>query len=77
MAYNTTASLEKLTCTNYLDFGKFQDRFERFSWSKTDSNYLDVKLKVFKDDNSKMTTKSSDWSKILQWEKRILTSFCD
>ena len=48
MAYDTTASLDKLTCTDYLDFGKCQDRFGRFSWSKNDSNYLDVKLKFFK-----------------------------
>ena len=48
MAYNTTASLDKLTCTDYVDFGKWHDRFGRFSWSKNDSNYLDVKLKVFK-----------------------------
>ena len=48
MAYNTTASLDKLTCTNYVDFGKCQDRFERISWSKNDSNYFDIKLKVLK-----------------------------
>ena len=48
MAYNTTASLEKLTCTDYLNFGHCQDGFGQFSWSKNDSNYLDVKLKVFK-----------------------------
>ena len=48
MAYNTTASLDKLTCTDYVDFGKCQDRFGRFSWTKYDSNYLDIKLKVFK-----------------------------
>ena len=48
MAYNTTASLDKLTCTDYVDFGKCQDRFGRFSWTKNDSNYLDIKLKVFK-----------------------------
>ena len=48
MAYNTTASLDKLTCTDYVDFGKSQDRFGRFSWSKNDSNHLDIKLKVFK-----------------------------
>ena len=48
MAYNHTASLEKLTCANYLNFGKRQDRFGRSSWSKNDSNYLDGKLKVFK-----------------------------
>ena len=48
MAYNTTASLEKLKCTDYVDFGKCQDRFGRISWSKNDSKYLDNKLKVFK-----------------------------
>ena len=53
MAYNTTASLDKLTCTDYVDFGKCQDRFGRFFWSKNDSNYLDVKLKLFKEDDNK------------------------
>ena len=48
MADNTTASLDKLTCTDYVDFGKCQDRFGQFSWSKNDSNYLDIKLKMFK-----------------------------
>ena len=51
MAYNTTASLDKLTCTDYVDFGNCQDRFGQFSWSKNDSNYLDVKLKVFRKDD--------------------------
>ena len=53
MAYNTTASLDKLTCTDYVDFGKCQDRFGQFSLSKTDSKYLDVKLKVFRKDDKK------------------------
>ena len=48
MVYNTTETLDKLTCTDYVDFGKCQDRFGRISWSKNDSNYLDIKLKVFK-----------------------------
>ena len=48
MAYYTTASLDKLTCTDYVDFGKCQGRFGRFSWTKNDYNYLDIKLKVFK-----------------------------
>ena len=48
MAYNTTASLDKLTCVDYVDFGKCQDRFRQFSWTKNDSNYLDIKLKLFK-----------------------------
>ena len=48
MAYNTTNSLDKLNCTDYVDFGKSSDRFGRFSWTKKDSIYLDAKLKVFK-----------------------------
>ena len=49
VSYNaTTASLDKLTCTDYVDFGKSSDRFGRFSWTKNDCNYLDFKLKVFK-----------------------------
>ena len=48
MAYNNTEALDKLTCTDYVDFGKCQDRFGRFSWSENDSNYLDNKLKLFK-----------------------------
>ena len=48
MAYNTTASLDMLTCTDYVDFGKSQDKFGQFSWSKNDSNYLEIILKVFK-----------------------------
>ena len=48
MAYNTTETLDKLTCSDYVDFGKCSDRFGRLSWSKKDSNYLDIKLKVFK-----------------------------
>ena len=53
MAYNTSASMDKLTCTDYVDFGKCQERFGQFSWSKNGSNYLDVKLKVFKKDDKK------------------------
>ena len=51
MAYNTTAFLDKLARTDHVDFGKCQDRFGRFSWSKKDSNYLAIKLKVFKKGN--------------------------
>ena len=48
MDCNTTATLAKLTCTNYVDFGKCQERFGRFSWTRNDSNYLDLKPEVFK-----------------------------
>ena len=48
MAYNTTETLVKLTCADYVDFGKCQDRFGRFSWTKNDSKYFDIKIKIFK-----------------------------
>ena len=53
MAYNTTATLDKLACTDYVDFGKCQDTFGRISWSKNFFDDLDVKLKVFKRDKNK------------------------
>ena len=40
---------------------------------QNDANYLDKKIKVFK----KIATKSSDWSKILQWESQISTTLWD
>ena len=48
MACNIKETLEKLACTDYVDFGKCQDRFGGLSWSKNDSNYLEIKLKLFK-----------------------------
>ena len=43
MVYNGIAFLDKLNSSDYVDFGKCQDRFGQFSWSKNDSNYLYVK----------------------------------
>ena len=51
MAHNTTATLKKLACANYVDFGMCQDRVGRFSWIKNDANFLDIKLKVFRREN--------------------------
>ena len=72
MAYNTTAALDKLTCTDYVDFGKCQDRFGQFSRSKNDLNYLGVKLKLFKkDDKKEFRLVQNDW------ERPIAASLCD
>ena len=68
MAYSTTASLDKLTCTDNVDFGESQDRFGRFTLSKSYSHYLDVELKVFKEIDNKECSK---WSKILQGDSRF------
>ena len=53
MAYNITTPLGKLTCFDYVGFGKSQDRFGRYSWSENDSNFLDGKRKVLKKDDNK------------------------
>ena len=53
MAYNTTISLNKLNFSDCVDFGKCQDRFGRFSWSKNECNYLDETLKIMKKDDNK------------------------
>ena len=81
MAYNTTASLHKLTCTDYVDFGKCQDRFGRFSWSKNDSNYLDVKLKVFRKDDKKefrlvqnLTMGEADFNQFMRLRNQLVNA---
>ena len=81
MAYNTTASLDKLTCTDYVDFGKCQDRFGRFSWSKNDSYYLDVKLKVFRKGDKKefrlvqnLTMGEADFNQFMRLRNQLVNA---
>ena len=81
MAYNTTASLDKLTCTDYMDFGKCQDRFGQFSWSKNDFNYSDVKLKVFKKDDNKefrlvqnLTMGEADFNQFMRLSNQLVNA---
>ena len=81
MAYNTTASLDKLTCTDYVDFGKCQDRFGRLSWSKNDSNYLDVKLKLFRKDDKKefrlvqnLTMGEADFNQFMRLRNQLVNA---
>ena len=81
MAYNTTASLDKLTCTDYVDFGKCQDRFGRFSWSENDSNYLDAKLKVFRKDDKKefrllqnLTMGEADFNQFMRLTNQLINA---
>ena len=79
MAYNFTASLEKLTWADYWDFGKCQDRFANISCSKNASNYLDVKLNVFmKDDNKELrlvqhlTKGEADFNQFMQLRNQLV-----
>ena len=81
MAYNTTASLDKLTCTDYVDFGKCQHRFGQFFWSKNDSNYLDVKLEVFRKDDKKefrlvqnLTRGGADFNQFMQLGNQLVNA---
>ena len=81
MAYNTFASLDKLTCTDYVDFRKCQDRFGRFFWSKNDSNYLDVKLKVFRKDDKKefrlvqnLTMGEADFNQFMRLKNQLVNA---
>ena len=81
MAYNTSASLDKLTCTDYVDYGNCQDRFRPFSWSETDSNYLDVKFKVFRKDDKKefrlvqnLTTGEADFNQFMRLRNQLVNA---
>ena len=81
MAYSTTASLDKRTCTDYVDSGKCQDRFGGFSWSKNDSNYVDVKLKIFRKDDKKefqlvqnLTMGEADFNRFLQLRNQLVSA---
>ena len=81
MAYNTTASLDKLTCTDNLDFGKGQDLFGQFLWSKHHSNYLDVKLNVFKKVDNKdfrlvqnLTIGDADFNQFMRLTNQLVSA---
>ena len=79
MAYNTIASLDKLTCSDKVHFGKCQDRFGPFLLSKNDSNCLDVKLKVFKKDDNKelrlvqnLTMGEADFNQLMRLRNQLV-----
>ena len=81
MAYNTTASLDKLTCTDFVDFGDFQNRFGQFSWSMNDCNYLDVKLKKFKKVDNKefrlfqnLTKREADFTQFMRLRNQLVNA---
>ena len=64
-----------------MDFGKGQDRFGRFSWSKNDSNYLDVKLKVSRKDDKKefrrvqnLTTGEADFNQFMRLRNQLVNA---
>ena len=84
MAYNTTASLDKLACTVNVDFGKCQDRFGRNSWFKNSFDYSDVKLKVFKRDENKqfrlaqnLTMGEADFNQFIRLRNELVVAVRD
>ena len=81
VTYNTTASLDRLTCTDYVDFGKFQDKFGQFCWSKNDSNYLEVKFNVFKKGDNKefrlvqnLTVGESEFNQFMRLRNQLVNA---
>ena len=84
MAYNTTATLDILACTDYVDFGECQDRFGRISWSKNAFDYLDVKLKVFNKDENKdfrlaqsLTMGETDFNQFVRLRNQLVVAVRD
>ena len=64
-----------------MDFCKCQDRFGRFFWSKNDSNYLDVKLKLFKKDDNKefrlvqnRTMGEADYNQLMRLRNQLINA---
>ena len=79
MAYNTTPFLDKLTCNDCADFSKCQHRFGQCFWSEIDSNYLGVKLKVFKKIDNKefrlvqnLTMREADFNTFMQLRNQLV-----
>ena len=84
MAFNTTATLDKLACTDYVDFGKCQDRFGRISWSINNFDYLDVKIEVFKRDENKqfrlaqnLTMGEEDFNQFIRLRNQLVVAVRD
>ena len=81
MAHITSASLGKLTCTDNVDFGKCEDRSGRFSCSRNDSKYLDVKLKILRKDDKKefqlnknLTIGEADFNQFMRLRNQLVNA---
>ena len=84
MAYNTTATLDKLAWTDYVDFGKCQDRFGRISWSKKSFDYWDVNFKMFERDENKhfrlarnLTMGEADFNQFIRLRNQLVVAVRD
>ena len=72
MVDNTTASSDKLTCTNYVVSGKNQDRVGQFFPSENPPNTWMLNLNLFE-----RVEKKFAWFKAFQSEKQVSSSSCD
>ena len=84
MTYNTIAILDKLACTNYVNFGKCQERSGWISWSKNSFVYLDVKLKMFRRNKTKqfrlvqnLTMGEADFNQFIRLRKQLVVAVRD
>ena len=84
MTYNTTATLHKLACTNYIDFDNCQDRFGRISWSKNTFDHLNVKFKAFKKGGNKkfrlaqnLTMGEADFNQFVRLRNQLVVAVRD
>ena len=73
ITYNATALSDRLTCTDSVDFGKCQDRFENSIGPKLIPITWMYYWKFWKKDDNKV----SEWYKILQCDEQISASSCD
>ena len=84
MVYHTTATLNKLACTDYVDFGKSEDRFGRSSWTRNSFVYLEMKLRVFKTDENKqfrsaqnLTMGEADFNELIRLRNQLVVAARD
>ena len=84
MAYNTTATFDKVACNDYVDFGKCQDRFGQTSWSQNSFDYSEVKLKVFKKSENKefrssqnLTMEETDFNQFIRLRNQLVAAVRD
>ena len=84
MAYNTTTTLDKVACSDYVEFGKRQDRFGRTSSSKKSFHCLNVKLKVFRKDENKQlrlaqnfTRGEADFNQFIRLRNQLVVAVRD
>ena len=84
MAYSTTTFLEKLACSDYVDFGNCQDRLGEISWSKTSIDYLDMKFNLFRKDENKefcfaqnLTMGETDFSQFIRLRNQLTVAVRD